>query len=258
VTTPGAGIYERYLSFGEVLCASADALAATANQEARARGYVLTRRDQVLSALLLKADGAFRALIRDALERRPEAMHHLKTMAEVFIYYRVVASDGSNRTAAMLVAEGLRARVLVMKKSRIPSPPGRRELFRAQEAALRAEVQPPPPDADIITDVERLARRHQLGDWYWTAYRLACEPAHVGDLDDYIAERGAEITTAARPQGTYRALLALHYGALIALRLFEEIEDTSLLGLRVSPPLQDLNRSFLGLSEQEANDGSPL
>jgi hypothetical protein len=73
--------------------------AAQATEWLRATGYERTFRDNVLTGLSLKIDGSFRALIDDARAGRVEAMHHLKTMVESFIYFYVVAADTSPETA---------------------------------------------------------------------------------------------------------------------------------------------------------------
>ncbi len=54
----------------------------------------LTLGDQIVTALALKMLATFESLVEDAKRRRGEAMHHLKTLCEAFIYlYEAAASE---------------------------------------------------------------------------------------------------------------------------------------------------------------------
>jgi hypothetical protein len=75
-----------------------------ANEGLRAAPRELTRRDRVLIGLALKVERSFRALLDDCRAQRSEAMHHLKPMAECFIYFYVVLKDQTDTTARQLLA----------------------------------------------------------------------------------------------------------------------------------------------------------
>jgi hypothetical protein len=100
----------RYLELADRLAALAEGLAVAATQRLQATGAPeWTTRDDVLVGLALKVDGSFRALINDARAGRSEALHHLKTMVEAFIYFYVVSKDPTVRTAERVLADAVAA-----------------------------------------------------------------------------------------------------------------------------------------------------
>jgi hypothetical protein len=66
------------------------------------RGQPLTEQEAVEMALAKKIYFAFESLIDDAEKMRPEAMHHLKTMAECTIYFCYVDRNGVAEAKAVL------------------------------------------------------------------------------------------------------------------------------------------------------------
>lgn len=87
--------------------------------------------------------------------------------------------------------------------------------------------------------VRALAEDLRMESWYWRIYSVACEPAHLGDLVDFMPTDagGIEIGGALGPS-SYRTIVAAHYGCVIMLALFDEINSRNEIGLRV--PVDDL------------------
>jgi hypothetical protein len=162
-----------YLELADrVLLASDDIMAKTSEHPL---GEPDTRAD-VLAALALKIDGAFRALVEDSRAARAEAMHHLKMMAEAFIYFYVVAKDTSQRTAERILADAV-AQEHLKRLRKIDGDAAEIQSWTEFRDAFRQE-------ADRLTHLEALAEGHSeaLRGWYGRVYRLACQPAHIADL----------------------------------------------------------------------------
>lgn len=62
-------------------------------------------RTRVLAGIALKAHSAFEGVVRDASVGSECAMHHLKTMVEVFIYYTWILNDEGETRARLVFAE---------------------------------------------------------------------------------------------------------------------------------------------------------
>jgi hypothetical protein len=170
-----------YVAFAEEVCAVIERMADQATAWLGTTGYKQTFRDRVATGLCLKIDSSFRALIDDARAGRAETMHHLKTMVESFIYFHTVVADTSPETAKHLFAKVLHEKVKFLRDNMQPGAQTRIvELERERDALLAGA--PPLPS------VEQLAKSYgpSLGSWYSAVYRLACEPAHLGDLQEFM------------------------------------------------------------------------
>lgn len=94
-----------YLEIAAELCAEIERLVVAANAALKAGSYGLNFPDRILIGLALKIDSALRALIDDVRQYRSESMHHLKTMAESYIYFWYVVRDSSEATAKRVFAD---------------------------------------------------------------------------------------------------------------------------------------------------------
>jgi len=220
-----------YLELADRVClVSEDIMAKTSEHPV---GEPDTRAD-VLAALALKIDGAFRALVEDCRAARAEAMHHLKTIAEAFIYFFVVAKDPSQRTAERILADAV-AEEHLKRLRKIDGDAAEIRSWTEFRDAFRQE-------AGRLTYLEALAKEHSeaLHGWYGRVYRLACQPAHIADLLLWMPD-GQKIhigPKAARGQAT----IAIEYGLEIALHLLDFINQSNAIGLRV--PTDDFRRSL--------------
>lgn len=151
---------QAYLSLGHHLNEVATRLAIAASDQRRASGRALTFRDRVLSGLARKMHGPLRALVDDGRARRIEAMHHLKTMAEAFIYFHVVIKDDTARTAELVLAEAtLHQKVLYLRAN--PAAAGDIQEWEELRDLFRG-------DGKLDAEVGNLAKAHsvELGTWY--------------------------------------------------------------------------------------------
>lgn len=220
-----------HLELADRVCRAAEGLIASAsNQHARQPD---TRSD-VLSALALKMDGAFRALVEDCRAGRAEAMHHLKTMAEAFIYFHVVAKDAGQRTAERILADAVGEEHL-KRLAKIGGDPEEVRGWTEFRDDFRHE-------AARLSHLETLAQEHseELHGWYGWVYRLACQSSHIGDLLLWMPDE-REIRIGPKAADA-QASSAIHYGLYIALLLLDTINAITQAELRV--PTEDLWRSL--------------
>jgi hypothetical protein len=236
----------------------ADRVAADATTALRA-GFQMTERDRVLTALACKVDGSFRALIEDCRAQRGEAMHHLKTMTEAFIYFHIVVSDSTERTAERLIADGV-ANEHAKRLRRLE--PGSADLKEWE--TLRDEFR---EEAAALGDLAQLADRHSaaLGTWYARVYRLACQSAHVADLFEWMPSEDGQVRVgeaAAAATGRLKARIALDYGIEISLGLFEAIAQVNIVGLRIDTAafrteLTAIREASRSMAKKEEKGGEP-
>ena len=220
-----------YLDLADSICVASENVMAKASEHPVAEPNT---RSDVLSALALKIDGTFRALVEDCRAARAEAMHHLKTMTEAFIYFYVVAKDSSQRTAERILADGV-AEDHLKRLRKIDGDAGEIRTWTEFRDDFRKE-------ADRMAHLEALAKEHseELHGWYGRVYRLACQSSHIGDLllwmpDEQRIRVGPK---AARAQAT----TAIHYGVHIALDLLDFINQSNDIGLQV--PVESFRRSL--------------
>jgi hypothetical protein len=223
------------LEVAGLICSFASSLAVQANVGLREQR--LTRRDRVLIGLALKVERSLLALIDDCRAQRAEAMHHLKTMAECFIYFHAVLHDQTETTARQLLAKVLQEEATFCREN--PTEGGPTEV--ADIEALRAELVagglPPLPR------LHELAERAQVRGWYSRVYRMACEPAHMGDVWEFMPFHGELIAVGGQPAlAAARASDALWYGGQIALTIMRAILDNTSLNLQA--PMEHLQRWF--------------
>ena len=220
----------RYLALAEAMMREADRVATEATQFLRTSGYEMTARDRVLTALASKADGTFRALVEDCRAQRGEAMHHLKTLVEVFIYFHATSDDPTDRTARGLLAD----RVAGEHAKRLREiEPGSQELLDWQ--SVRDDLR---QEANEVSGLVQLAGplASPLRTWYARVYRLACQSAHIGDLFTWMPSDDDEVMVgdAARSAiGPLQASTAMYYAIEIVLGLFETIGAGNQAGLQI-------------------------
>lgn len=220
----------RYLVLAEAMIREAERVAANATTFLRTSGYQTTVRDRVITALACKIDGTFRALVEDCRAERGEAMHHLKTMVEVFIYFHATVNDPTDRTARGLIAEGVADQHAKRLREIEPGSEDLKdwETFRDE---LRRE-------AATIGSLAQLAGplTGPLRSWYAGVYRLACQAAYIADLLEWMPSDDGQIIVgeAARDAiGRLEVSTAIYYAIEIVLGIFETIASVNVAGLQI-------------------------
>ena len=207
-----------YITLAEEVCDATERMAAQATEWLRATGYDRTFRDNVLTGLSLKIDGSFRALIDDARAGRVEAMHHLKTMVESFIYFYIVAADTSPETANRLFAKTLHEKVKFVRDNMQPGADVQIAELERERDRLLAGAPPLPNVADLAKSYGP-----SLGSWYAAVYRLACEPAHIGDLRWFIPDADDVIEVGPPISAAYYASIAIDRALELTINMIDSI-----------------------------------
>jgi hypothetical protein len=204
------------IALAEEVCMTAERLAAQATAWINATGHELTIREHVLTGLALKIESSFRALIDDARAGRAETMHHLKTMVESFIYFHVVAADTSDETARRLFAKTLDEKATFLRENDA-APERISALVELRNECLLG--------AAALPGVRTLATSYgpSLGAWYSAVYRLACEPAHVGDLEEFMPTTGGSIRVGPRITAEGRASVAIDRALELTINMIDTI-----------------------------------
>lgn len=168
--TPGEKI-EAYAAIADELCARIEGFAAHGNEALKLSGYKLTVRDHVTIGLVLKIDSSFRAFLVDARAQRTEALHHLKTMVEAYVYILVVSKDESDRTAEGLLCRVYEAKEKFYRLNPVYDLDG--GLLRLAHKTLAELTRTEGTVA--VGDVGPEAHKHSpgLGQWYDQVYRSA-------------------------------------------------------------------------------------
>lgn len=195
--------------------------------------------DRVAIGLALKIESSLRALIDDCRAQRSEAMHHLKTMAECLIYFYAVLGDRSETTARLLLAKALDEEARFFREN--PSEGNANKVTELE--ALRDQILAGGlKELPRLADLARTAGVEVRG-WYSRVYRMACEPAHIGDVVEFMPLGDDPIIVGTPPElASGRAREALWYGGQIALAIMRSVCDLSALDLRA--PVDELERRF--------------
>ena len=223
-------LLHRRIAVAEEICAFASSLVVQANVALRERAIRLRNKDRLLVGLALKIDNAYRALIEDCKAERSEAMHHLKTMAECMIYFYAVAQDPSDGMERRVLAKAFHEEAKFFKDN-----PGETDPSEISEIeAVRARLLAGPPKVKPLPDLATLAKSLEgVTSWYSRVYRMACEPAHIGDVIEFIPQEDEAIGTG--PAGDFAlfgAKDALWYGSHIVLSIMRTVCESTDLGLQ--------------------------
>lgn len=160
-------------------------------------------------------------------------MHHLKTMAEAWIYMRAAIGDPTDRKSELILADALddKARTLRQSGPHVDAS-AIGEVERLRDALRR--------DGRRLPKIGTLAGQSNVGTWYWRVYRLACEPAHLGDLVEFMPLPAQGL----RPGvgvAVYRAVVGIHHGIGVALAMIDTVNDNE-MGLALTT--EEFRRRF--------------
>ena len=230
--TQGADVMrDLFLSLADELCVSVEALIETANQLTREKGLQANIRSRVLIGLALKIESPFRSLMDDSRRGRGEAMHHLKTMVESFLYFYLVLGDHSDTTAKQLITE-----VCYRKKKFVRDNP---EYAQSQGEDL--DFWPAMLNEFESQGIRRISKKSlkdlvshsvELKKWYSAVYAAACEPAHIADLIDFMPDpENPVIAIGVELSADLRARLAIHHGLATMFATLHALLDGNEIGL---------------------------
>ena len=196
----------------------------------------LTDRDKILGAFSMKMLSAFEALVDDVRGGRGESMHHLKTLCESYIYLVDAASSEGQANLVLARAYDGQLKYLEAKPNDSAENREKARLIKLKIAGLTSGQQ---LRREFIEDV---AKRHpNLPSWYDVVYRLACQPAHIADLEDFLPTDEGVFPEA---PGAPRSVAAIRYGLEIVLWLASFVNQANEIGIVIE--VDDLARRFRG------------
>lgn len=184
-------------------------------------------RNRVLIGLFLKALDSFDRLLVDARDRRAECSHHLKTMAESFIYLGWVSGDTGDTRARLLRAHGYRSRAVYHEALEEPEYAKQwRDLHLQEIKDLKKEWK-----TFKDTKLDKLSVEAKREEQYHHVYRIACEAAHMGDLMVYMPPQPTEGGLRFSDLSFLRAYVCLKFGIIIACDLLHDSSDALEMGM---------------------------
>lgn len=184
-------------------------------------------RNSVLVGLFLKALDSFDRLLVDARDKRGECAHHLKTMAESFIYSGWVSADTGETRAKLLCAEGYRSRAVYHEAlEELEYAKQWRDLQSQQIKNLEKEWK-----EFSKTNLANLSVEAKRDEQYLHVYRLACEAAHLGDLMTYMPPQPTKEGLRFSDLSFLRAYVCLKFGIILACDLLHDSSDALKMGM---------------------------
>jgi hypothetical protein len=191
-------------------------------------------RERVLIGSALKMYDSFEALSEDARQRRSGPMHHLKTVIETFIWFYWVAQDAGETRARLLFAKGIEETLRFHERNQKYAKGD--DVERWQEA-LNEATQGLETEwrhfkkREATVEKAAAAVKPNLPEWYDRVYRLACEPAHLTDLVEYMPSPHHPIHLGGTPLSPRWAVIALDYGLFVILQLLRSASASYALRL---------------------------
>lgn len=195
-------------------------------------------RNRVLVGLSIKALDSFDRLLVDARDRRAECSHHLKTMAESFIYSGWVSGDEGDIRAKMVCADGFRSRAAYHRALGEGQLEAEFDRLRCQVVeGLEGEW-----DEFKRKGLEELSAIANRSEHYHQVYRLACEAAHMGDLTVYMPPQPTEIGLRLSDVLLLRSYVCLKFGIIVSCDLLHDASDA--LGMSLDERLDNFRERW--------------
>lgn len=222
---------QNYLEIADEVRLLASEIANGISLKLQTENQTLRLRDRVLIGLALKIYNCFASLVEDARQGRAEAVHHLKTLVETFIYFHWVGQDPGETRARLVFAMIAHRKIVFLNENPGYAEPAQ---YNAWEGGLREAIQDLEPEWEEFKkrSLEHLAREtgENLGRWYERVYRLACEPAHIADLLEHMPLPRGPIRLGETPTALLWASIALDYGLHTICDLLKAASDAYELG----------------------------
>ncbi len=182
------------------------------------KGKRLSNHQWILFGLGLKIYRAFECLVDDAAKSRSEAMHHLKTIIETFIYLKWVAKDSSDLRAKLVYADAVDEKKKYFTKN--PDEKFLQEWGKGLvEATKGIETE---WKAYREKNIKVIAHEAGMDDWYNRVYAMACEAAHLTDIMAHLPNPDGGFDEYYQPLARYGAFLAVDYGMSVLLPLMQD------------------------------------
>jgi hypothetical protein len=224
----------RYVELGKRVCVLAAELTNKGQELRQSSTQNATARDQALIGLVIKAYNTFECLLMDAAISRSEAFHHLKTLAETYIYFHWVGIETDDKRAKLLIAKELQCKIELYDAN--PEFDPEKETRRRFELMIQAWTNGLEREWKIFRDTNlyRVAKAtgNNMVGWYNRVYRQACEPAHMSDLSEFMPSDSRPLSLKPQPSlAALKSLMAVNHGLYIILDLLSNVSEMYELGV---------------------------
>lgn len=240
---------QNYLKLAAEVWSLAECFAEEISSQLRTRDQKLNHQERVLLGLARKMYHAFESLVEDAKRERAEAIHHLKTLVESFIYiYWVGEKRGDDKKAKIVLAKTYEEKVKFFKNN--PDYPDYENYLQGWESEFKKLTK------EIGNEwkehgnkkISTLAEETKMESYYNRVYRLACEPAHVTDLIEYMPLPSAFTITFDRTKTSILwSHVALYYGLHIMCDLLHAGSES--YGLKFEQKINNLKTRISKVNE---------
>jgi hypothetical protein len=216
---------QRYLELTDELFSLFKETVKEVSHRLQTQGQKFSFSERVLIGLAMKMYHTFECLVEDVKRERSEAMHHLKTLVESFIYLFWVGRENDDKKARLVLAKSYKKKIVFFEKN--PDHPNQTEYIKEWEKGFNDLIQNIKDEWMNFKDksIETIAQEVGLEPYYQRAYRLACEPAHITDLLEYMPQKEGLISIGRIKLSILWAFVALDYGYHIMLDLLQAASD---------------------------------
>jgi hypothetical protein len=233
---------QNYLKLAAEVCSLAEYCVKEISSQLQIRHQRLNFQERLLIGLAIKMYHTFESLVEDAKRERAEAIHHLKTLVESFIYlYWVGEKRGGNKKARIVLAKTCNEKVKFFKNN--PDYPDQKNYLQDWESEIKELTKGIEDEWKKFKNKQKLelAKEAKMESYYHRVYRLACESAHVTDLVEYMPLPSAFTINFDRPKlSILWSHVALYYGLNIMCDLLHA--GSEFYKLKLDQKISDLKR----------------
>ncbi|KAF0123669.1 MAG: hypothetical protein FD151_158 [bacterium] len=174
---------------------------------------------------------------------KAETHHHLKTLIESFIYLHWIIKDPDDTRAKLVLAEGIRKKLSIFFKDN-PEDPDHEKYLQSYKEPLGSLTNDKTTEWEDFKEktIQQLAKDSGLERIYSRIYRLACEPAHISDLVDFMPMPEGPITLNQPQTSMLSVIVALNYGIYIFCDILKYGSD--FYGLRLDESIGELRTRY--------------
>jgi hypothetical protein len=163
---------------------------------------------------------------------RSESFHHLKTLLEIYFYIKWVGAESTDDRAKLVLARTYNERIKVFNNSPRNAAMSDINLYREALVQLTKGLE---SEWKSFKDkhVKRLIDKdigEPLTSWYNDIYKVACEPAHIGDLVEYMPLGKTPISLNPPTTSFLKAHVALDYGQQVYCDILRDASEIYDLG----------------------------
>jgi hypothetical protein len=155
-------------------------------------------------------------------------------LAETYIYFQWVGVEVNDNRAKLILAEECRSKIGFFDAN--PSIGLDKNVRDNVERTLSGYIQGLEIEWKHFKNLslKQIAENtdSNMVDWYNRTYKIACEPAHISDLSEYVPPaRGPINLTPSRETSEFRVYVALDFALQIMCEVLKNLSDIHELGL---------------------------